>query len=74
MRRAWSEGFTAERVFGTFAADLMRPYVAAAKAAGDPVQTLAPPGADHFDVVTPDTPNGRAVVDFVATNLLPLRR
>ena len=55
-------------------ADLMRPYVAAAKAAGDPVRTLAPPGADHFDVVTPGTANGRAVVDFVATNLLPLRR
>ncbi len=25
VRRAWSEGFTAERAFGTFAADLMRP-------------------------------------------------
>lgn len=25
VRRAWAEGFTAERAFGTFAADLMRP-------------------------------------------------
>ena len=54
--------------------DLMRPYVAAATAGGDPVKTLVPPGANHFDVVTPATTNGRAVVDFVAETLLPLGR
>lgn len=54
--------------------DLMRPYVAAATAGGDPVQTLVPPGANHFDVVTPATANGRAVVDFVTETLLPLGR
>ncbi|MDR6790002.1 acetyl esterase/lipase [Sphingomonas sp. BE138] len=54
-------------------ADLMRPYVAAAKAGGDTVQTLTPPNANHFDVVTPKTPNGQAVVRFVADNLMPRR-
>lgn len=52
-------------------ADLMRPYVAAAQTGGDTVKTLAPPNANHFDVVTPATPNGQAVVKFVADNLMP---
>lgn len=51
--------------------DLMRPYVAAAKAGGDKVETLVPLNANHFDVVTPATPNGQAVINFVADNLLP---
>ncbi len=58
---------------GSDLADLMQPYIAAAKASGDKVQTLMPPNANHFDVVTPTTPNGRAVVEFVATGL-PKRR
>lgn len=33
---------------------------------GDPVETLAPAGANHFDVVTPGTVNGDAVADFAA--------
>ena len=48
--------------------DLMTPYEAAAKAAGDTVLTLTPPGANHFDIVTPATPNGQAVVTFIAKN------
>lgn len=48
--------------FGPF----MNPYIAAVKASGDPVDTLAPEGANHFDIVTPGTPNGDAVADFVA--------
>lgn len=44
----------------------MAPYIAAAKASGDPVETLAPDGANHFDIVTPGSPNGKAVADFIA--------
>lgn len=50
---------------------LMQPYVAAAKAAGDPVLTLAPDKANHFDIVTSATPNGQAVVAFIAENAVP---
>lgn len=50
---------------------LMAPYVAAVRASGDPVEVLAPGGANHFDIVTPSTPNGQAVVDFVARQALP---
>ena len=46
--------------------DLMKPYVAAAQAGGDKVAVLTPPGADHFDVVTPGTPTGDAVVAWIA--------
>ena len=46
----------------------MQPYAAQAKAAGDPILTLTPPGANHFDIVTPGTPNGDAVVDWIAKN------
>jgi acetyl esterase/lipase len=54
--------------------DIMQPYENAAKAKGDRVVTLVPPNANHFDVVTPSTPNGKAVVNFIAEGLLPLHR
>lgn len=54
--------------------DLMKPYIAAAKASADPVMTLAPPGANHFDIVTPSTTNGKAVVAFIVENALPARK
>lgn len=50
--------------------DLMKPYAAAAKASGDKTLTLVPPDANHFDVVTPATSNGQAVVDFVVDHAL----
>ena len=46
---------------------LMAPYVEAARGAGDDVVTLAPRNANHFDIVTPGTPNGAAVIDFIAS-------
>ena len=52
-------------------APLMKPYVAAARASGDTVEVLDPKNANHFDVVTPGTPNGDAVVDFIAKNAFP---
>lgn len=52
--------------FGPF----MQPYIAAAKAAGDPVAVLTPPNANHFDIVTPPSTNGAAVIDFIATEAL----
>ena len=52
-------------VFGALG-PMMQPYAAAARAAGDPVETLAPPKANHFDIVTPGTANGDAVVEFIA--------
>ena len=48
--------------------DLMKPYIAAAEASADPVLTLAPSGANHFDIVTPSTTSGKAVVAFTAEN------
>jgi acetyl esterase/lipase len=56
---------------GSDLADLMQPYIAAAKASGDSVHMLMPPNANHFDVVTPTTTNGKAVLDFVASNIEP---
>ena len=53
--------------------DIMEPYIAAAKASGDSVLTLTPLGANHFDVVTPTTPNGKAVVSFIVNNAIPKR-
>ncbi len=44
----------------------MVPYTAAAKAAGDPVAVLEPADANHFDIITPGTANGKAVADFIA--------
>lgn len=44
---------------------LMQPYVAAARASGDPVATIAPPKANHFDIVTGGDPNGEAVADWI---------
>ncbi|UVI39573.1 alpha/beta hydrolase family protein [Qipengyuania spongiae] len=46
--------------------DLMQPYIDAARASGDTVAVLDPPDANHFDIVTPGTPNGDAVIDFIA--------
>lgn len=51
-------------------ASLMQPLAAAARASGDTVELLAPPNANHFDIVTPSLPNGRAVIDFIATRAL----
>lgn len=52
----------------------MDPYIAAVRASSDPLDVLAPPKANHFDIVTPNTPNGAAVVDFIATKALPAAR
>lgn len=54
--------------------DLMQSYAAAARASGDTVELLAPAKASHFDIVTPNTPNGAAVVDFIAAKALPAAR
>jgi alpha/beta superfamily hydrolase len=45
------------------------PYEAAAKAKGETVLSLAPAGADHFNIVTPGTSQGDAVADWLAANL-----
>lgn len=50
--------------------DLMQPYIAAARASGDRVDVLTPPKANHFDIVTPNTANGAAVVDFIVSTTL----
>lgn len=47
--------------------DLMKPYAAAARAAGGPIEELAPAGADHFDIVTPGLPDGAKIGDFIVT-------
>lgn len=50
--------------------DLMQPYNAAVRASGDPIEVLRPPGANHFDIVTPGATNGEAVADFIAQRAL----
>ena len=40
----------------------------AARKAGDTVEVLSPPKANHFDIVTPGLPNGDATVDWIAAN------
>jgi hypothetical protein len=52
----------------------MKPYAAAARAGGDQVEVLTPVRANHFDIVTPNTPNGVAVLDFIAAKALPTAR
>lgn len=52
---------------------MMGGYVTAAKASGDQVETLAPAGADHFNVLDPTSPQGAAVVDFIVTKALPTK-
>lgn len=47
---------------------LMSPYAAAAKKSGDTVLTLDPEGANHFNIVTPSTPIGGSVIDFIVAN------
>lgn len=51
---------------------LVAPYVAAARQAGDPVEVLQA-GEQHFDVVTPGTPNGDRVIDLIATRAFARR-
>lgn len=53
-------------------APLIKPYAAAARAAGDPVEELAT-GDDHFDVVTPGTANGDKVVDLILKRAFAVR-
>ncbi len=50
-------------ILGAFT-PFMKPYAAAAKSAGDNVDILQA-SDDHFDVVTPGTPNGDKVIDFI---------
>lgn len=52
-------------VLGAFK-PVIAPYAEAAKAAGDPVETLVA-GDDHFDIVTPPLPNGQKVIDLIVT-------
>lgn len=51
-------------------APLLTPYIAAARKSGDTVDYFEPGDANHFDIVTPDTPNGKAVLDFIAAKAL----
>lgn len=44
---------------------MMEPYGAAAKGAGDPVQMLKLPDANHFNIVTAGEKNGNAVADWI---------
>lgn len=61
-------------VGGAFA-KLMHDYADVARASGDTVDLIEPGGADHFDIVTPGTTNGDAVVDYIAAKaLVPARR
>ncbi|WP_218018019.1 alpha/beta hydrolase [Sphingomonas azotifigens] len=45
---------------------MMEPYTQAALASGDTVVKLAPGGADHFNIILPETPQGKQVADFIA--------
>lgn len=47
---------------------IIKPYTVAAQAKGDPVEVLVPPNANHFDIITPGSPNGKAVADWIAAN------
>ena len=49
---------------------LMQPYFEAVKASGDPVEMISPAKANHFDIVTPSSSNGRMVLDFIAGKAL----
>lgn len=57
-------------LIGAALQDLMQPYIVAARASGDRVDVLTPPKANHFDIVTPNTVNGAAVVDFIVSTTL----
>ncbi len=48
--------------------EMVEPYAQAALASGDTVVKLAPGGADHFNIITPDTPQGKQVADFIAAH------
>jgi acetyl esterase/lipase len=45
---------------------MIEPYTQAALASGDTVVKLAPGGADHFNIITSGTPQGKQVADFIA--------
>ncbi|WP_294330457.1 alpha/beta hydrolase [uncultured Sphingomonas sp.] len=45
---------------------MVEPYTQAALASGDTVVKLAPGGANHFNIITPETPQGKQVADFIA--------
>ena len=47
--------------------DLSRAFAARATKAGDKVRLVVVPGAGHFEVVSPNTPAGRQVVDLVVS-------
>lgn len=49
----------------------MGPYVQAARTGGDPVEILAPEGANHFDIITAGKPNGERVADWIAAKAFP---
>lgn len=48
----------------------MKPYAEAATSSGDTVEVIEPKNANHFDIVTPGTPNGETVLDFIARKAL----
>lgn len=50
---------------------LMQPYNSAVRASGDSIEVLRPEKANHFDIMTPGSPNGEAVLDFIAAKALP---
>jgi len=54
--------------------DLMQPYKAAVRNSGDAIDVFVPAQSNHFDIVTPNTPNGRAVLDFIVAKALPIAR
>lgn len=47
---------------------LMQPYVTQVRKRGIAGKEIAPPNANHFDVITPSTANGKSVIDFIAAN------
>ena len=47
--------------------DLSRAFAARATKAGDNVGLVMVPGAGHFEVVSPNTPAGRQVIDLVVS-------
>jgi acetyl esterase/lipase len=47
---------------------MMQPYYAAANQSGDEVVRFSPGGADHFNIITPGTPHGKEVADFIASH------
>ncbi|NIJ07371.1 acetyl esterase/lipase [Sphingomonas vulcanisoli] len=46
----------------------IEPYKVAVKHSSDPLLSLDPAGANHFNIVTPSTPIGASVIDFIVKN------